>query len=141
MPIKLHCKGMCFAADERKENCPLPPAFKCNMEKNKGRMISSRNLMLAWNQVVQSENELMVARKFASTSRSSSQGIKRRKQTKWQKRDFANSYHNQGPSQQAREEDIRLTQKELAGPETKRNGKPLPRLHTKNNSCFQPRWT
>lgn len=51
-----------------------------------------------------SENELMVTRKFASTSRPSSQGIKSGKQIgKSHKMDFTqNSYLNKMPSQQTK---------------------------------------
>lgn len=90
-----------------------------------------------------SENELMVARKFASPLQGPLAKKLRVENRQNDKREILppTVIHNQGPSQQAREEDIRLTQKELAGPETKHNRKTLPHLHTKNNSCFQPRWT
>lgn len=49
MPIKLYYKRMYFAEDGRKQNVltHLELAFKCNMETNKGRVISSRKLVLA----------------------------------------------------------------------------------------------
>ena len=142
MPIKLHCKGMCFAADGRKENCPLPPAFKCNMEKNKGRMISSRKLMLAWKQVVQFRiwadglpgNWLPLQDPLAKELRVENRQNDKREilpptvikiKCQANRPDRILVWHKR--SQQVLKENT--------------NRKKLPYLYTKNNFCFQSRWT